>query len=257
MKIWYEFPRPIRGPEKFCDQLSANWGKAGHADTELVIKSPSKGTAEFRYSIVGNLYADFLRSIEIVEGLVQAEKEGYDGAVIGCFADPGLNVLETLLDIPVMGPAKAAMIMAQTMGSKMAFITLPYTEKMIEKLIYEYRVQDSVLSYKPCRALNIPLEQFSEEDPFIKNFHKTAQGLVNDGADVIIFACVHCSTFLTYKGVTSVEGVPIVDGAIAALKLVEMMIKLKSVELWKSKKTITPDVMEGLRSAYYHGSESG
>ena len=111
MKIWYEFPRPSSGAEEFYTRLNTNWKRVRKTDSELTIKAPIRGTAEFTYSIVGHMYADLLRTTEMVEGVLQAEREGYDAAVIGCFGDPGLDVVEALVDIPVTGPAKAAIIM--------------------------------------------------------------------------------------------------------------------------------------------------
>lgn len=256
MKIWYEFPRPSIGGEAFYARLSSNWERVRNSDSELVIKAPTKGTAEFTYSIVGHMYADLLRTIEMVEGVLQAEKEGYDAAVIGCFGDPGLDVTEALVDIPVTGPAKAAIIMAQSVGSKMAFITLPHWEKKVEKIISAYGVQNLVIANNPCRAFNISLEQFKEEEKVVNNFLEIAKDMIRDGADVIVLACVNSSTFLTYKDITDVEGIPIIDGALAAIKLAEVMVDLKKAGFWKSKKTINDEIIQGLRNGYYHGSES-
>ncbi len=257
MKIWYEFPRPDEGPQAFYGgRLKSNWEKISRPDTELVIKAPTRGTKEFEYSIVGHMYADMLRTVEMVEGVIQAEKEGYDGAVIGCFGDPGLDVLEALVDIPVMGPAKAASIMAQSVGSRMAFVTLPYWEKKVEKFIDVYGVRNLAISQKPCRALTIPLEQFSDENKVVDNFLDVAKGAINHGADVIVMACAHCSTLLTHKGISDVDGVPIIDGAISSIKLVEVMVDFKKAGLWRSKKTISKDIIMGLRKGYYYGGES-
>jgi allantoin racemase len=256
MKIWYELPRPAKGPEVFHERLLSNWSKVGSPDTKLVIKSPKIGTKEFEYSIVGNLYADFLRSIEMSEGIIQAEKEGYDGAVIGCFADPGLDVLQTLVDIPVLAPARAAMIMGQLLGRKMVFITLPFWEEGIENLVRKNGAENFVLPYRPCRALNLPLEKFGDDELLLQGFLKLSREAIKEGADVIIFACAVSSTFLTNKGVTDVDGVPVLDGALAAIKLVETLARYKSAGLWKAKKTITKKVMDGLRDAYYHGLPS-
>ena len=256
MKIWYEFPRPSSGAEEFYTRLHANWERIRKPDSELAIKAPIKGTAEFTYSIVGHMYADLLRTTEMVEGVLQAEREGYDAAVIGCFGDPGLDVVEALVDIPVTGPAKAAIIMGQTVGSKMAFITLPHWERKVEKIISTYGVQNLVIPYNPCRAFNISLEQFKDEEKLINNFTEISREMIRDGADVIILSCVNSSTYLTYKGITQVDGVPIVDGALAAIKLAEVMVDLKKAGMWKSRKTIGDDIIQGLRKGYYHGSES-
>lgn len=256
MKIWYEFPRPAIGAEGFYERLKANWKKVAKPDSELVIKAPTKGTSEFRYSIVGHMYADMLRTNEMVEGVLQAEKEGYDAAVIGCFGDPGLDVLEALVDIPVTGPAKAGILMAQAVGTKMVFVTLPHWEKKVERIISMYGIQDLVLPYKPCRSFSISLENFKDENQVLNNFVETAKGAIHDGADVVVLACVNCSTFLTYRGIGDIDGIPLVDGAIAALKMAEVMVDFKRAGFWKSKKTIPMDIKEALRKGYYHGVES-
>ena len=100
------------------------------------------------------------------------------------------------------------------------------------------------------------LEDFKDENNVIDNFFKIAKGAISDGADVIILGCVNCSTMLTYQGISHVDGVPIVDGAIASLKRVEVMAQFKRAELWQSKKTISNEIIEGLRKGYYHGSGS-
>jgi allantoin racemase len=256
MKICFENTMPGSSSKIYFERLHSNWKKVGKPDTELVIKSPTIGTTEFRYSIVGHMYADMLRTTEMVEGIMQAERNGYDGAVIGCFGDAGLDVLESVVNIPVSGPAKAALILGQAVGNKMAFVTLPHWEKKIEKLIKAYGAQDLIISNRPCRDLTISPEEFGKEDSIIDNFLEIAKSAIRDGADVISFACTKGSTLLTSKGISNVREIPVVDGALAALKLVEMMVDFKKAGLWKRGKTIETDIIEGLRGGYYHGSES-
>ncbi len=256
MKIWYEFPRPAVGAEGFYTRLNQNWERVRKPDSELVIKAPTKGTAEFKFSIVGHMYADLLRTIEMLEGVIQAEKEGYDAAVIGCFGDPGLDVAEALVNIPVTGPAKAALIFGQNLGSRMGFITLPHWEEKVARVVRSYGLENLTLAHKPCRAFDIPLEDFKDEERVVNNFLKISQEMIQDGADVVVLACVNTSTYLTNKGIVDVDGVPIVDGALAALKLAEVMVDFKKAGLWRSRKSISDDIIRGLREGYYHGSES-
>lgn len=256
MKIWYEFTMPGSGADGSFERLQANWKKVSKPDTELVIKSPTIGVNEFKYSIAGHLYAGMLRTTEMVEGIMQAARDGYDGAVLGCFADTGLDVLEALVDIPVAGPAKSSLILGQAAGNKMAFVTLPNWEKEIEKLIESYGAQHLIISNKPCRALTISPDQFAKEDSIIDNFFEIAKGAICDGADVIGVACTRISPLLTARGISRVGDVPVIDGVLAALKLVEVIVDFKKAGLWNQRKTIEPDIIEGLRKEYYHGSES-
>ena len=256
MKIWYQFPRPVSGTEKFNTRLQVNWRKVGKPDSEVVIKAPTRGADAFKYAILGHRYADLLRSIEMVEGVIQAEREGYHAAVIGCFGDPGLEVLEALVDMPVIGPGKAAIMMAQAVGRRMAFITVPNWEATIEEVITRYGIGNLVIARRPVRAFSLGLEHFSDEERVAENFFEIARDAIEDGADVILSACVNTSTVLTYKGISEVEGIPVIDGAISALKLAELMVDYKNAGLWRSKRSIPEEVREALRREHYHGSGS-
>jgi len=122
-----------------------------------------------------------------------------------------------------MGLAKADGIAAQAMGTKMAFITLLYREKKAAKRISVYGAQNLVIPYRPCRALTISLERFRDEYQVVNDFLQLNTETIHHGADVVISACCNYSTLFTYKDIADVEGMPIVHGAIAALKLVETM----------------------------------
>ena len=80
-----------------------------------------------------------------------------------------------------------------------------------------------MIPYRPCRALTISLERFREENQVVNELLSLNTETIHHGADVVISACCNYSTLLTYKDITGVEGMPIVNGAIAALKLVETM----------------------------------
>jgi Asp/Glu/hydantoin racemase len=110
--------------------------------------------------------------------------------------------------------------------------------------------------YKPVRALKMPLEQFREENQVLNNFLDLAKEAINDGANVILTACCNTSRFFTYKGVNDIDGIPIIDGVIAALKLAEILVDFKNAGLWKSKKNKPNDIKEFLRNEYYYGLES-
>ena len=48
--------------------------------------------------------------------MIDAEKEGFDGVVIGCCADPGLKDAKTLVNIPVTAPFEAVARTAPASG---------------------------------------------------------------------------------------------------------------------------------------------
>src|SRR5207245_6707666 len=66
-------------------------------------------------------------SLSIPGTLVQvqeAARAGYAGAIIGCFGDPGLDAARELVEMPVVGPAEASMLMACTLGHRFSVISV-------------------------------------------------------------------------------------------------------------------------------------
>ena len=64
-----------------------NYGKKVlRPDTELVMEHPEISGMFLQFS-----YLELLNNRSVVEGVIHAADMGYDGAMIGCYADPGLD----------------------------------------------------------------------------------------------------------------------------------------------------------------------
>jgi len=141
MKIWYENTRVVKDPENhvFFKRLRENFKKVCRPDTKVVFRSPSKGISEMKYIMPGTPYYQFLRDIEMVEGYVQAEREGYDAAIIGCFGDPSIDVARSIINIPIIGAGGSALLYAQMLGMKTVGLTiLPGMENYVAKFLAQY-----------------------------------------------------------------------------------------------------------------------
>ena len=88
-------------------------------DTELVL-NPFTRDAESPM----NPYYKMACDDNMVENVIQAEREGYDASLIGCYYDPGLIEAKGATDYPVVGVAQSAMLLAQMVGRKFACMTL-------------------------------------------------------------------------------------------------------------------------------------
>ena len=65
-----------------------------------------------------------LADISIVDAGRNAEAEGYDAVCIDTMSDSGLAPLRSLLSIPVIGPGRASMLLAQTMGERFSILIM-------------------------------------------------------------------------------------------------------------------------------------
>jgi len=191
-----------------------------------------------------NPYFASLTSAEVVEGVIQAAKEGYDAIMIGCYLDPGLPMARTAVNIPVTGPSISSMLLAQLIGRRFACVTIaPEVIPMLEQNLRLYGLEDCAIRHRPIRAFSINWDDLVEcyrgnGEPFITQFEKVAIDCINDGADVIITGCAWVGpafTLLNYRSVSETK-VPVIDCAAAGLMMTELMAHLhKRLGIGKSQ----------------------
>lgn len=259
---------PTRDKEQFYELLKKDFQLAARSDTDVVIRPLLKGwhdTDNWHSSASSERvkYFRFLNDMETMEGMLQAEREGYDAIAIGCFWDPCLHEARGVLNIPVVGAAESSLLMARLLGTRFAVVTFrqEWIPSMTENLL---SMGDKLTSNKPVRSLTIPDAVFDEkyEKPelVIGNFKNVAKGCVDDGADVIIAGCNSLSALLSANGITEVFNAPIIDPIITTIKLAEVLVTLKQKGLsWVSRKGVyvrpSKIDMDTVRSFYpYHGS---
>ena len=56
---------------------------------------------------------------------MNAERNGYDAFIIGCYLDTGLQRARSLVDIPALGVTETSMLVACTLGRKFSMATNP------------------------------------------------------------------------------------------------------------------------------------
>lgn len=63
-----------------------------------------------------------LLDIGLFEAGLSAEEDGYDAVVIDTVSDSGVDALRSMLDIPVLGPGRASMLFALTLGKRFGIL---------------------------------------------------------------------------------------------------------------------------------------
>ena len=261
IKIWWQDILP--GPERSIvggdpkiqqhiqDKLLGTARKVAREDT-LIEPHPVKYSS---YAFNAS-YLEMLNNVWIIDGIIEAEKQGYDAAIIGCGNDPGLQEARQAVDIPVIGCTEAAMLLACSLGSKFGVITvmdefIPVSEKNIRNYGLQARVAGQVKVYQmgdnPFKALFDMVENPSTINP---QFEQLCMECIDVGAEVIIPACASLSPATTLLGYTTVPGtgVPVIDITQAAVKLAETLVDLKrSAGLGKSQKNTYKSIPAKLR----------
>lgn len=230
---------------KYNQLLRKNIDLVRSPDTEVEIRTLRKGVS--RFDSMFYTYTNFLGFREILEGIIQAEKEGFDAVMICCFFDPILKEARQAVNIPVIGPAEAAMHVAAMMGRKFGVITVSATGAFdMEDNIVKYGLTTRATPIRPIPAS--PREQMLAVEDFnqgLEALRKVSRELIQDGAEMILPGCMVMSPVARMapgcpdlpNGIQEVDGVPVMDIVGVQLLMTEAMVRLKEAgSPWISRK---------------------
>lgn len=78
-------------------------------------------------------YHNYMASVNIHKIIIEAEKEGYDGVVIACYGDPGIEGAKEIVNIPVVGITEASYALARILATK--FLVVVSAETAVPRQI--------------------------------------------------------------------------------------------------------------------------
>jgi allantoin racemase len=187
--------------------------------TEIGTQSAASGPR----SIEGE-YDVALSAIGTLERLISHEKD-YDGFVVACGCDPGLYACRELTSKPVVGIGEASMYMACLLGHKFTSMTALWRMvPRMEMIVRKYGLWDRCASVRAAGAKVLNIAE--DRDRLVEAFIREARiGIEQDGADVI--ALSGAAMVGMDKKMEEALGVPVTDGVVSAVKLVEAQVAYK------------------------------
>ena len=171
--------------------------------------------------------------------IVREIKNQYDGIMINCFADPGLNPAREVCDIPVVGPGESAIILASMLGHNFSIISvkknlIPMFEMKLVSLGLLKRLSSVEYIDMPVSKLE---DDFNKtEEAIIKAINSTIK---QNNTEVAILGCTGMLSL--YNEVVKRVNIPVVEPAATALKTLEILIDLR-ISHSKTGLYITPEV---------------
>jgi allantoin racemase len=161
------------------------------------------------------------------ETLAEAERQGFDGVVIGCSGDPGLAEARRMLRIPVAAPLDSALHLAAQLGQRVAILVADGFSAHIlyQDLARQYGLQH-LISEIITVPMSYPVGDLSETEHVLDRHRavlgdvalELAQGAIERGADAIYAGC----TLWTGEMLGPFRerlGVPVIDPAQAAVAM--------------------------------------
>ena len=231
MKIWWQSSTPIHTKEltDYREALTNHLNSVKRADTEVSVHGVDRGSLDlhFNFTVALNSFAPG----GVLEKMVRADREGYDGVAIGCFLDPALQEARELTDIPILGLAETSMHLACMLGSK--FSGIAFCDKQAQYydgVVRKYGLESRAV---PFASLGIDLTEvqkgFSDPRVIMEPFKKCLKQLAGSGTEVILPACGCVNTLVVREKITEMEGMLILDINALLLKITEAMAEFRKL----------------------------
>lgn len=190
-----------------CKQYSAE-------NTEIATKCLSNGPSSLEsYQKAAQAISQLLK--EFAEW-----REQFDGFILACHSDIGVDLLREMTPKPVIGMGEASMLYAAVLGHKFSILSLkrkaiPKKEDLVKKYGFEGRcasVRETGLG-----ANTQPAEILQR---LIQEGRKAVE---EDGAEVLVLGCAGMGDL--DDEIEKTLGVPVIDGVVSALMIVESLIR--------------------------------
>ncbi|MEK7353598.1 MAG: aspartate/glutamate racemase family protein [Chloroflexota bacterium] len=229
MRIWYQSGLSFERFKSYQKYLLEHLQIAADPGVQIELHGTSRGGTGVEYR-----FTEYFFTREILENGLKAEQHGFDAFTIGTTSDAGLYQAREVLNIPVIGITEASLLVACIMGRNFSLITP--NEKMIprfEEMVRIYGLRDKLAGIE-YMDFKIPELGKVFEDPVLQKkqlqeFTDGARKTIQAGAEVIIPIGGIASLFLAKSGLRQIDGVPVLDTISVAVKMTEMLVRLKDI----------------------------
>lgn len=218
---------PVRIDEEIFEEGVEDAGRAEHQVDTIGF---NRGPRHLEYH-----YYESLVTPDIIHSVLEAERQGYDAAIIGCFYDLALlESREVAERIVVTAPCESSVLLAASLGSTFSIIVgrRKWIPQMRER-VHAYGLGSRLASF---RTLDFGvLDYHADEQETARRFLSAGRRAIDeDGAEVIILGCTASAGF--YRELQDALGVPVIDSAIAALKHAEHLVEVRDRFGWSTSK---------------------
>ena len=168
-----------------------------------------------------------LADFGVLEAGLEAQKRGYDAVCIDTMSDSGVAALRSELDIPVIGPGRASMLMAMMLGNRFSIVAMwPHWGHLYTKTLKELGFEHHCAS---VRSIDMTPDNQAllggKEDEVLPLLAEAARRCIDeDGAEVILLGS---TTMHQAHGYLSERlPVPVINPGPLTYKLAEAVLGL-------------------------------
>ena len=189
---------------------------AAWSDTEIEVVCLEHGPDS-----IESAYDEALAAPYILEEVKKAEAEGFDAVSLDCAMDTVVRAAREAVRIPVTSAGEASYLLAMSLCRRFSVVTvMKSTADEISENISKYGFGSRVAS---VRSADVPVLDLTDEERSFKAILREARlAIENEGAEAIVLGCTGMSSLT--KKLQKELGVPVIDPAVASLKLAEVYV---------------------------------
>lgn len=163
-------------------------------------------------------------SARLIAQQIDKNASEFDGFVIGCFGEPGLEAARELVNKPVIGSSSSAFHVAAQLGDTVSCITvLDSVVPLIRERIVATGLKGVVTD---VRAIDIPIHDIDHESNALVDRMVVAGVDVVDerDVDVIVPGCMSLSFARQNNTIAERVGIPVVDPVVTGLETASLAV---------------------------------
>lgn len=234
IRIWHQSFTDLSAMPLYGTTLDEHAQRVMPEDVEVVphgLRPGTYGDGVAPIDAIRYRYLEFLNEQQICEAARSAERDGFDAVAIGCFFDPALRAVRSLVDLPVVSLAESCLLTACSVGRAAGVVTLCGDES--DNLLDLARSYGLAQRTAAVVGLDPPIDEFALEADeegvaeILSNFERASNRVVAAGADVVIPGDGVLNEFLVRNGCTTVGQVPVMDSIAVLFHHAAMLVRLR------------------------------
>jgi allantoin racemase len=161
----------------------------------------------------------------ILKAVVDSARDGADGIVIWGGHDPSLRAARELVDVPVIGPGMASMLLAASLARRFALLVqLPNVIDVAERQVAALGLRERCAA---ILSVDVPVLELANAGSLPAMTRAALSGIDDRGADAICFGCMAMTPHASALARTLDERSPgaiVIDPGFAAIRWTEMVV---------------------------------
>jgi len=162
---------------------------------------------------------------DLLRVVKEGEEKGYDGVIINCFGNPGLEEARKVVKIPVIGAGEASFLKVKEAERRFSVLTtVEEAVRRVRRNARKWGVESFLVSVRP---LGMHVLELGQKERLRKALVvEGGKAVQEDHAEVVVLGCTGMAG--NAEWLSKKLGVPVIDPAKAAF---EMTIKMLTQKL--------------------------